>query len=497
MGRAAGCERQYLASPAVFAALLLASFVVVRPPAHRPVLALLPRGRPALRPAQARSSPQSSRAGAALQGGREAPSRRSRRSRRRSHGSRSSTSVQVFDERGKLVYQTTTRDRGATRAASPRATSSCWLRPSRSEVDGDDQREYQIRVASRRPRHGGRERSRKEAMARAIAILRAGPPDNTTALAGGLASSCSLGAVAFIWHLVQRNAQLDDRRRLDEELAALGTLAANLAHEIRNPLNALSINLELLEEDLGARRRRVGDGRARASRGRAGCRSLVNDFLVYARPAPPILEECDAADAAAARWRAAAPTCERVGIELAAGSRWRGCAATAARSPRCWSTWRSTRSRRWTDAARRVGLAARRDEGRAVLEVTDSGPGIAKAELARVREAFFSRRKGGTGLGLAIADRIVAGHGGALELVNRPGGRPRRPGDPAEGGGDKCRLHAEVCMRPVRACWSACWGPSPLPGRSRCSARPTSWSCRWRRRCRASTERTGRRTSRS
>ncbi len=52
----------------------------------------------------------------------------------------------------------------------------------------------------------------------------------------------------------------------------------------------------------------------------------------------------------------------------------------------------------------------------------DSGPGIPERELGRVREAFYTRRKGGTGLGLAIAERIVQGHGGELELANRAEG---------------------------------------------------------------------------
>jgi signal transduction histidine kinase len=71
---------------------------------------------------------------------------------------------------------------------------------------------------------------------------------------------------------------------------------------------------------------------------------------------------------------------------------------------------------------RELRLTCRPEAEQATLEVIDSGPGIPRAELGRVREAFFSLRRGGTGLGLAIADRIVQAHGGRLELANQPDG---------------------------------------------------------------------------
>jgi signal transduction histidine kinase len=72
---------------------------------------------------------------------------------------------------------------------------------------------------------------------------------------------------------------------------------------------------------------------------------------------------------------------------------------------------------------RQVGLRAQAEGDAVVLEVADTGPGVPEGELRRVREAFYTRRKGGTGLGLAIADRIVTAHRGRLELANgREGG---------------------------------------------------------------------------
>ena len=326
--------------------------------------------------------------------------------------------VQVFDNRGKLVYQYESQAEGL-KGGFPESSLELLVPISKPEVT-ERTRSYQIR-APLEDLGTVLVSVSKPAMAARITILRRHLLTQT-ALAGGTSLVVLIGAVMFIWHLVQRNAQLDARRRLHEELAALGSLAANLAHEIRNPLNAISINLELLEEDLASRKTPVETvGMARREVGRLT--RLVTDFLVYARPAPPVAEEFDAGTLLREVAALLAPTCERFGVELAVepGSvRVRGDRGQLGQV--VMNLALNAVQAMDGCATRRVGLAARRDGERAVLEITDSGPGIAKTDLARAREAFFTRRKGGTGLGLAIADRIVAAHGGALELANRPGG---------------------------------------------------------------------------
>ena len=326
--------------------------------------------------------------------------------------------VQVFDDQGKLVYSSEFRTEGL-KGGFPEGTGELLV-PSSAEKVVESSTSYQIRapledlgtvVVS----------VSKPAMAARIAILRRNLLLQT-AVAGGTSLALLLGAVAFIWHLVQRNAHLDAKRRLNEDLAALGSLAANLAHEIRNPLNALSINLELLEEDL-ENRQTPADTVGLARREVARLSRLVNDFLVYARPARPQIEEFDSESLLRDVAALLTPACERSGVELIVGdgrARVRGDRGQLSQVlvNLALNSVQAMEAR----ATRRVELRAMRAGDNVVLEVSDTGPGIPKHELARVREAFFTRRKGGNCLGLAIADRIVGAHGGRLELSNRKNG---------------------------------------------------------------------------
>lgn len=324
-------------------------------------------------------------------------------------------SVQVFDDRGKLVYQTSTRTEGYT-GGFPEGNVELLV-PSAPEKITETTNSYRIRVPLEDVGTVVVGIS-KSAMAARIAILRRQLLLHT-AISGGVALLVLLGAVAFIWHLVKRNAQLGAKQRLHEELAALGSLAANLAHEIRNPLNALSINLELLEEDLAGRRTPVDTVElARREVGRLS--RLVNDFLVYARPTSPSMEEFGLGELLSDVSALLAPTCERSGVELQVES-----AAVHVRGDRGQLGQvlvnLALNAVQAMDGlpARKVGLRAYAEGDAVVLEVADTGPGIPEGQLRRVREAFYTRRKGGTGLGLAIADRIVAAHRGRLELANR------------------------------------------------------------------------------
>ncbi len=250
-------------------------------------------------------------------------------------------------------------------------------------------------------------------------------------------------AFALVWKLIQRNRRLEVERFEAEEMAALGALAANLAHEIRNPLNSINLNLELLEEDLGSGGLAARDSLAgtRAEVGRLG--KLVSDFLTYARPSEPelgpvridaVVEEV--ADFLAAEARGMGvhlrviPGVPRVVVRGDEGQ---------LRQVLLNLVLNAVQAVRELPADRRVvELDGESGGGEATLVVRDRGDGVSDEDMERVRAAFFTKRRGGSGLGLAIAERFVRAQGGRIELENlQPRGFEARVVLPIDGGAGK------------------------------------------------------------
>ncbi|RLE25720.1 MAG: hypothetical protein DRJ65_07095 [Acidobacteria bacterium] len=251
----------------------------------------------------------------------------------------------------------------------------------------------------------------------------------STIVAAGLTLLTLIVAFGLIWILIQRTRKLEGRNRHEQEMATLGTLAANLAHEIRNPLNSINLNLELVEEDLQggtAENAAVSLADTRSEVNRLG--RLVSDFLTYARPSDVLFEDVDLVDLV-------------VGVRdfLTAESLERGVGLRLKVAPEEIVVMGDTGQLRQVlmnlvlnaveaveslDTDRRVvKLVVDRVEDQAEVSIRDLGEGVAEEELERIRDAFFTKRRGGSGLGLAIAERVISAHNGRLTLENlKPSG---------------------------------------------------------------------------
>ena len=230
-------------------------------------------------------------------------------------------------------------------------------------------------------------------------------------------------AFVLVWLLVQRTRRLEAEQHDAEELAALGTLAANLAHEIRNPLNSINLNLELLDEDLADQECEARSSLNTTRREVGRLAKLVSDFLTYARPSEPKMEAISVSvllNEVCVFLHAEATS---MGVHLRLATEIPEVVVVADES--CLRqvilnlVLNAVQSVSDLKADRRVvELSASSAGSEITIVVTDRGDGIADADLGRVREAFFTKRRGGSGLGLAIAERVAEVHGGRVELEN-------------------------------------------------------------------------------
>jgi PAS domain S-box-containing protein len=218
--------------------------------------------------------------------------------------------------------------------------------------------------------------------------------------------------------------ELERRSRQNERLAAVGALAAGLAHEIRNPLNGAGLHLAVLERalrkspDVAASVREAMDVvRAEISR----LSSLVTDFLQVARPRPLAPSLVDINDLARAVVTLVGPEAAAKSVTLRA-ELWPFPITANVDEERCKQVLLNL-ARNALEAVSPGGSAVvrvRQTAHHLELEVEDDGPGVSDPS-APIFDAFYTTKESGTGLGLSIVHRIVTDHGGDVSFQTRPG----------------------------------------------------------------------------
>lgn len=223
-------------------------------------------------------------------------------------------------------------------------------------------------------------------------------------------------------------ADLERQLRQADKMAALGTLSAGLAHEIRNPLSAVDLNLRLLEEEIGAGPGLPAQGKEYLEIVKTELRRLSNileTFVRFSRPPALRLERL-----------ALNEVIGRVVELLAPEARERGVEIRTAFAPELPSApGDETQLSQVFLNIMINGIQAMPEGG--VLSVAtgpaagflgfvearfaDTGKGMPPEILSRLFDPFFTTREGGTGLGLAIAYRIVKDHHGFIEAKSLPG----------------------------------------------------------------------------
>ncbi len=222
--------------------------------------------------------------------------------------------------------------------------------------------------------------------------------------------------------------ELERRARIAEKLAAVGTLSAGLAHEIRNPLNAASLQMQLLERRI--KRSVVGDNpqllepitlvQAEIAR----LSHLVEDFLRFARPADLHRRRFDLSNLLTHVVELQVLEARKHGIELRAELPSDPVHIDGDRDKLQQVVLNIVRNA--IEALEHTGGSIvisleRIDDGLVRLRIRDDGPGIPEDIRSRIFEPFFSTKAMGTGLGMAICHSLVQQHGGNVEVFVQDG----------------------------------------------------------------------------
>lgn len=203
-----------------------------------------------------------------------------------------------------------------------------------------------------------------------------------------------------------------------ERLAALGRLAAGLAHEMRNPLGSISGSLEIIRDGANLdddERRLIKINLTELGR----LADLVTQMLELARPRPPrrsILDLSQLVSDIVEALRTSAEV-EEIAFHLDLPPELETLADPGQMRQLVWNLLRNAVQA--SPAGSVVRVRAAPSAGSIVLEIEDEGTGIASDEVERVFEPFFSTKRGGIGMGLAICKQVVVGHGGTISVRRR------------------------------------------------------------------------------
>jgi two-component system sensor histidine kinase HydH len=239
-----------------------------------------------------------------------------------------------------------------------------------------------------------------------------------TGLLCGLAVAVIVGVA---WS--RRYVVLQTRARQAERLAELGTLTGGLAHEIKNPLSTIQLNLQLLREDLPETSGRLVNRLNTVQKEASRLREYLDDFMRFAgkielQRAPVdiynLMEELTDFYTPQAQL-------QRVQIRICRADHPIVANLDERLVKQAVLNLMINALQAMPAHGGEIILSAREEPGHVLVDVTDIGGGIPRETLARIFDAYYSTKKGGTGLGLAISRRIAEEHGGKITVASEVG----------------------------------------------------------------------------
>ena len=236
----------------------------------------------------------------------------------------------------------------------------------------------------------------------------------------------TLGAVTIITDLTEKK-RMDDYLLRVEKFAALGRIAAGIAHEIRNPLAGIYTTVQNLESEFS-------DGDAQKSDLKNildeidRVENLIREVLDLVRPVPLQIEEFDIHDLISTTFSLLRKEMVKKGIELV--TEYGAGDSVIKADPNRLRQVFSNLALNAIEAANGAGRITVRTETKPQrdreterhwleIDVLDEGIGIPSKHMSRIFDPFFTTKSGGTGLGLTVTHKIIEDHNGRIEVESR------------------------------------------------------------------------------
>lgn len=227
---------------------------------------------------------------------------------------------------------------------------------------------------------------------------------------------------------------MEEQLRRDDRLKALGELSASIAHEVRNPLAAISGSIQMLSQDmeLAGEKKQLMDIVLKETE---RLDRLITDFLLFAKPESTsekvVIDIADVLNETVKVF-SNSPQAHDIDIDARLG-----------KDLFVQGDWRQLSQVFWNlllnaaiamKGAGRLVITAEAEGSRGssqlvttgnantvCVTVTDTGDGIPEDLLSKIFDPFFSTREGGTGMGLALVHRMIEGHSGTIDVTSRLG----------------------------------------------------------------------------
>ena len=229
-------------------------------------------------------------------------------------------------------------------------------------------------------------------------------------------------ALAISRALIYRDMSLKDKQIMQaEKMAAIGELAAGIAHEIRNPLGIITGSAETVRKHADRKIREEMTNYILEESKRIN--GLINTFLDFARTKEPKLVSCDLREVLEKTLLLLSPQAKTLGVEIKkeVPQKLLQVSIDADQMRQAFTNLGVNALEAMPQGGVLKVTVLENAKGKIMLRFSDTGKGIPKEVQAKVFDAFFTTKEGGTGLGLSIVHRIITQHGGDISVEGEEG----------------------------------------------------------------------------